>query len=598
MFDKIPKYLFYPPIRRIDSDTPIYLGEQISSVDVASNIDRGSQLALEVCQQIDDEISPVLNRSAETEKMRFALALAFYKARIQTTIYLNLAQALEYCSGDLIGAAVECPDVVLDNCIHSHFRFPEIVKKLLPDWCAIEIRSVAPTASPTSISHLPSFLQRIIQKIHLAKNNPWRAWNRLVDAFHIIAIRFFTALKVGFDGKGGRILMFHPYLILHDIGIRGFRNNELLLCSEESFSSKRLTKGQREFDSVADNIRNRFGAEETISREHIVRSLLADDILREMSFCLWEKNFLAKLIGLRCEVERRPVVFGIWSISPVSGFGSILFEFLMSHGVPVIGYQHGGPNECQYHAGLMPELMRCTDFVSWGGSEEDLARISPREHLPCRIHPFGWMNTVYQTPKREMDFDLLFPITNTMHMFEGGMIREKAESLFERQIRLLDYLEGLSGVRIAVKPFPGANKWNCGVFDRLVKLRNVKVFWNIPLVSFIKRYRFQGVIIEFPSKPLYESLSLDVEIFLHLDSVLKIESVALDELEKRVHCFSGVDPMMRSIDAFLRGELPSRRDDRFCRHYVSRPGAKENFLQLVRDMLQKTDKQSSFSAQR
>jgi hypothetical protein len=116
-------------------------------------------------------------------------------------------------------------------------------------------------------------------------------------------------------------------------------------------------------------------------------------------------------------------------------------------------------------------------------------------------------------------------------------------------------------------------------------LRNVKVFWDISLVSFIEKYRVHGVLIEHPSTPLYEVLNLDVEIFLHLDSVLKIESLAFEELERRVYCFHSVDPMIQAIDTFLAGILPRRRDERFYRHYVSRPETKEHYLGLVDELL-------------
>ena len=379
--------------------------------------------------------------------------------------------------------------------------------------------------------------------------------------------------------------MFSPYLALHDFGEDCFAQYELHLCSEQSFATGQLAAGRSEFKLLAEDICKRARAEEKTSLAHAVRSLLIDDILQDMAYCLWDKNYLAKLILLRQDAQARPVSLGIWCLPPVFQFDGMVFEYLMSCGVPVIGIQHGGLNGCQAHVEMMtPDLLRCTDYVTWGCTKEDLVRLFPRETLPCRIHPLGWVRPIRKNIKKHADFDLLFPLTCTLNMLDSAMVREKPELLLEKQIRLLDYLDGLSGVKVAVKPFPNANQWNCDLYDKLMTLRNVQVFWDISLVSFIEKYRFRGVLIEQPSTPIYEVLDLDVEIFLHLDSVLEIETPAFEELERRVYCFREIDPMIRAMNTFLAGELPELRDEQFYRHYVSRPATKENFLGLVDEL--------------
>lgn len=583
MINNIPKDLFYPAIRNVNSGTTIYLGEQISSADTARNIDKGARLARELCQQIDDEIAPLLNRLAGTQKMRFALPLAGYKAQLQAIIYFNIAHELDARSTELTGATLECTDTLLDRCIQSRFRFSDVIKRMLP-CCTIKIQ---PATRLTLVS--ASHFQRACKKVNLAKNNPGKAWNRVAEAFYVFFIRFFAYLSsaVG-NKKAGKILMFPPYLILHKFGASAFKKYELFLCSERTFKAEYTTEDKNKFDSIADALRNHSLSEGETLSEQAVRSLLVDDILSEISYCLWNKNYLSNLICLRSKLHSMKIGLGIWSMPPISGFDSILFEFLRCHGIPVIGNQHGGPNECQHHAGLKPDLTLCTDFASWGCTEDDIARLSPQEHSSCRIHPLGWANEICATAKHGPDFDLLFPLTNTMHMFDGGLIREKPELLLEKQLRLLEYLEKLQGVRIAIKPFPNANQSNCGVYDKLTKLRNIKVFWNISLMSFIEKYRFRGIILEHPSKPLYEVLHLDAEIFLHTDSVLEIESLAFGELEQRVHCFHSIGTMIQAIDNFLTGKLPQRRDEQFYRHYVSRPGTKEKFLSLVDELYKGT----------
>jgi hypothetical protein len=563
----------------IGSEEAIHLSERIPSVDVANNIAAASQLARDLCSQIDEQISPLLNELSGTCNMRFAWALAGYKAHLQAVFYLNLAQALESCHSKLNGQVITCPNVPLNELIHSKFQLPEVVKRLL-------LHSVV-DVEPTPV--LPAFRLSLFQKfwgkIILIKNNPSRTWGRILGASHVFVIRLDALIKDRHGNKKGRILMSPPYLALHDFGAKSFEQYKLLLCSEHSFNTSKMLAGRSEFDLLAERICGQPRADGKSFLTQVVSCLLVNDIFQELAYCLWDKNYLAKLIRLRRELNAHPVSLGIWCIPPVFNFDSLAFELLMSCGVPVIGNQHGGLNGCQHHTEMMiPDLLRCTDFVSWGCSKEDIQRVFPQEQIPCRIHPLGWHRIIRSTTRQQKDFDLLFPLTNTLNMLNGGMVREKPGLLLEKQVSLLEYLDGLHDIKIAVKPFPSADQWNCGVYDRLMKLRNVEVFWDVSLVSFIEKYHFCGVIIEHPSTPLYEVLNLDVEIFLHLDSVLKIESHAFEELERRAHCFHSIGPMIQAIDNFLTGKLPRRRDEQFYRHYVSRSGTKEKIFSLMDEL--------------
>lgn len=576
-------HLFYPALNLTATGETIYLGEQLSSDEVSNNIIEGRRLAYELCQQIDDEIGSMLNRIAGTQNMRFAVPLAGYKAFVQAVTYRNIFQALQHCSKALTGRKLECEDTLLDMHIHSRFHFFEIIKEMLSEDVLV-VPCVTSSAHPPK----PSIFHRIGKILNLVRKNRGKAWRKFVTVGYVTGIQILTTIRSKFGArKHAKILIYYPYLVLQNFGARTFSNYNLFFCSESNFIGKKTTVCKNEFDLIADSIRNRLPYAVEMKSEQIIRKFLVDDILREIDFCLWEKGYLEKLKHFRRKLgDANSIDIGIWSMPPVKGFNRILFEFLRSRGIPVLGHQHGGPNECQPSAGLMSELILCTDFVSYGCSEEDIRRISPQEVIPCQIHPLGCSKIICSAQRSKADFDLLFPLTNTMHLFEGGLIREKPELLLEKQLNLLEYLDGLSNVRIAVKPFPNASRANCGVYDKLLQMRNVVVLWDTSLISCIEKYRFRGVVLEHPSTPLYEVLHLDTEIFLVMDSVLKMEDLAFAELERRVHCFRSIMPMTQAIDDFLVGKLTPRRDNTYYEHYVSRPNTREKFSILLNNLVQ------------
>lgn len=568
-------YYLDPGIRRRPDDSAIFICEQVSSDDAGHNIAVASKLSRELCSKLDEFISPWLNKIAGTQDIRFFFSIASYPAYLQAIIYLNLNQALNVLGKNGDRVILRCPDVRSDRqVIFSNITFPQAVQHLLGgkvfdvEPVPIFHHPVAPTGNLNLLMRALKYPNKGVRRICEWLDIKWYGWASSHDQ--------------------PTILFFKPFIPLREMGRAAFGNYNLLLADEDTFppDPKEISSEIRlNYDTLIEDAKVRILADKDANWLGGVMSLVLDDILSEVSHCLWEKQYFRRLLTLYCELERQKPRLGIWSVPPTFGFGRLVFECLKSRKIPVIGLQHGGLFGNQHnHEMMIPDLMRCSHYVSWGFTAEDVARTFPQEQPDAHIHPLGWFRTIRPKNKVEFDFDLVFPLTNTMSIMEYGMTREKPELLLARQERLIDYLDSLENVRVAIKPFPGANLRNCGVWGRLKSLRHSRVIWNISFSSFIEKYRVRGVVIEHLSTPIYEAIGLDVEIFCHLDSVLKVEKHALSLLEKRAHCYKSVEDMVGGIDLFIRGGGVSLRDNSFYNHFVSKPDAKNAFLAMINDL--------------
>ena len=148
---------------------------------------------------------------------------------------------------------------------------------------------------------------------------------------------------------------------------------------------------------------------------------------------------------------------------------------------------------------------RCDYFIGYGYSGEDLRRVFPDKELNTEIVPFGKV-TFPKIKTRRKQIDILYPITNTVSMFEGGMHRFPPDRLTERQVMLLEYLNTLTSRTIYVKPFVNVNPSNLSVFPVMKKMNNLRVCSGLLLSELLEQYSPRAVIMELPSQPLYEIL--------------------------------------------------------------------------------------------
>jgi hypothetical protein len=314
----------------------------------------------------------------------------------------------------------------------------------------------------------------------------------------------------------------------------------------------------------------------------LIDTLLADI---EKDFRKNIRKYISAIFSLESAAERYPISLAIWGNPPVSGTKALIFEYLSSKGVTVLGGQHG----CLYGEANVPwhfdsDFNRCDYFISYGFTEADVSRIYPDKKATCIFLPFGANQPISSSRKKEIG--ILFPITNSMSIFYGGMSRISPEKLARRQVELLEYLNSLSDCKIVVKPFLYSSFDNLAPLVRLGELTRCKMVNKVTLKEFLQKYSPRAVLIEYPSQPLFDCLHLDAEIFLMNDPVNPYEKKALELLRKRVHYAESVEEIIEKINMFLNGKLEKRRDDSFYKHYVYKEHRKERILRQIDELVQ------------
>ncbi len=281
---------------------------------------------------------------------------------------------------------------------------------------------------------------------------------------------------------------------------------------------------------------------------------------------------------------RYTIRLGVWGNSPVSWQRSLIAEYLLQQNKPVIGYQHGGLFANLYNDDVfLCDLSRCTDYVSYGFDKNDVAKVYPDKNMDgLTIHALGSTKCNRKAKSCRPVIDILFPITNTISMLEGGMKRNAPDIIARTQVELIRGLAALSGCRIAVKPFPHSDYENLAALPVLEKVKNIDVIRDLSLTTVLNIYNIKAIVFEHHTTTLYEALAYDLEIFLvNNDAVRPLEAGALDDLKKRVHYFESVRAMMPALELFLAGKLEKKRDSSFYDHHVHREGTRNKAFKLV-----------------
>ncbi|MCX5796575.1 MAG: hypothetical protein NTY77_13860 [Elusimicrobia bacterium] len=303
-------------------------------------------------------------------------------------------------------------------------------------------------------------------------------------------------------------------------------------------------------------------------------SAIREDFTGRIAQCLRTVLFLKEVNA------RYPISLGIWGNS--MGFQKYLvFEYLRSSGIKVLGTQHGNCYVDQISPwNFACDFDRCSHFISWGFTEDDLARAYPRAEPRPKIFPLGRALPAKRAAAKRR-IDIVFPLTFTQPMLAGGCATSRPDALADNQVRILEYLNSLEGLSIYVKPFPFPNPGNCAILPVLKRLPNLRVIDDISFTRFLEEYSPRIVIVEFPASPLYDVRHLDAEIFLMPDAMNPFETQALSELKERVHYCESVEELASQLGLFLKGRLEPRQDPTFFDHYMRQGDPRKAILGLI-----------------
>jgi len=281
------------------------------------------------------------------------------------------------------------------------------------------------------------------------------------------------------------------------------------------------------------------------------------------------------------------IQLGIWGNSPAFGFKALAFEYLLKSNVKIIGAQHGncyGDQPVVRQKDL--DYTRCTHYFSFGFTQEDFYRFLPFKNINIQILPYGRVST--KLSSSPILIDILFPITISFSSLSHTSVVSSPDKIFNYQLKILEKLNTLIGLNIHVKtyPYPSLSIYPFEMIES--KLNHLKFIKNIYLTDYLNQYVPKIAIIELPSTPFYDilHLELDTEIFMLSDSINPFEEVALKELQKRVYYFENVEDLLQSLDLYLAGKRPKKRDNTFLNHYIAKPNTKEKIIAKIHELVE------------
>lgn len=530
-----------------------------------------SQRVDHILQALDSRIAPVINHELSL-KMRYFTPLYAYLGK-----YCYCGYSFFISSINKIIVKYNLDKIIVYNARSNTFfanasSLEEILSGLFDNIKIVFISS--PDVAANKLKIIKQNIDKLIFK------NPSYVFDRIVDLYYK---EIMPRLEVFNDIKINILLIDNLYDLMFLKNALSQYNVFHFLPKEDRLWGKRdllLGRGWKNIFSSAPQRHlpippHLFDLPLTGNLDQIFVTDIKADFLTNID------HYLEDLGALQSFQGRWPVSLAIWGNSPITGLKALVVEYLRSAGIPVLGSQHGALFGDAYEPWHFDsDFNRCDFFVSYGFTGEDLRRLYPDRDIKMKVLPFG-ASSPNRSARVKTPIDIVFPLTNSLSSFEGGMVRALPDRLAETQIALLEYLDSLTDLDIYIKPFMFSGDHNSAVIPVLQRMKHVKIVDYMPLNSFLNKYHPKVILVEFPSSPLYDALHLDSEIFLLDNPIIPFDKTALEQLQKRVHYCQDVFEMIAKVDLFLKGGLKKKRDQSFYHHYMSKDNTQGNILSLI-----------------
>jgi hypothetical protein len=249
---------------------------------------------------------------------------------------------------------------------------------------------------------------------------------------------------------------------------------------------------------------------------------------------------------------------------------NLVVELMLAAGVPVLGRQHGA-NYVDQDLGTIhfdSDFNRCTEYFSYGFGPDEFAATYPHSNARCKFIPAGGPSLA--VGQRAARVDIAFPIMSCHSLFDWCRMSEAA--LARHQSLILAAMEARRDLSCVVKPLLNFTQDDFAHTQTLRSLRHVRVA-HTSWTRFLERRRPRLVVLELASTSLYQTLPLDIDIFLMLDPVFPFNEQALALLRRRVHVFSTIEQMTDAIGEYGSKDVARLRDPTFHETFVNRGSA-------------------------
>lgn len=552
-------------LKEVHSITCVPLSSLVSDGEMKETIAQGYQRVEEILNSMDQEMASQINRLYDLN-LRYFFPLYLYYGKIHYIAYQFLFCTITKIIGQYGLRRVVFYRFVPNELLNVTTDIGKIRSAFSPE---IIIETIENGKRNTDVGRKYAKYVRVLKRI--MKDPSKFDWKKLLDKFSVNRADPLSTTKK-------TILLFKELYEFQYLPEELQSEFNVLLYQE----GNNAPLGFADNDELQVKHLNDFlDTRSAQMQRNTLESIFVQDILED--FRRNVPNYLKTVLLLKKIHASNPISLGVWGNPPVCGAKSLVFEFLRSEGVPVMGGQHGGGyGDTLLQKHFDSDYRRCDYFISYGFTEEDLKRGHPDRKIDAQILSVGRPQRTYvQSNLHRKKVDLLFPMTNCKSFFSGGMVRILPHVLTQRQIRILEYLDSLKDCSVIVKPFINASYDNCSVMPLLTRLRNVQVLNHLSLKDTLKQYEPRAVVIEYPSTPLYDVLELDTEIFLMNAIIGDFENQALEELQRRVHYAEEIDKFIDQVDLFLKGRLEKKRDNMFAEHYLKKGDTRNKVLDLV-----------------
>jgi hypothetical protein len=321
--------------------------------------------------------------------------------------------------------------------------------------------------------------------------------------------------------------------------------------------------------------------------DELFKSIISDDF--HSRFIDYVLPFL-KVMEL---TKAHPLLGGVYSTTPpiYPSTSTLLTDYLLCKGLPVIGRQHGGNYGIEqiFPRHFDSDYWWCTHFLSYGFTINDLLESTPQGKPRCIITPIGTPHSykpasLFNSDKQRNRYDILFPITNASY-FHQDTLRVPPAVLARHQSELLVFLDQFTHSRILVKPFTSFTTDNFACSQLLKHSNHITVNETISFLYCLEHYKIGCIILEYLSSPLFECLKYDVEVIALTNEVVPYNHTASRLLSKRVHLVTTLEKMKVKITQYLDGALPVLRDTAFADKYLRDGGTDQAIGSVIQSIL-------------
>lgn len=521
-----------------------------------------SDLADKVLKSLDDKISPLLN-NVTGFGMRYFWPLYSYIGKFRLSGYIYFRQALDKVMNECKGA-----EIIVYNQVFDNFLTTATDTKYFLDLFFPGLDSEVISSGDTGDTNNKTVIKDLYHKLDIGKISRYTR-GKLDDGLAYLKTFSFSKDKA-------TLLLYEPLYDLKFLRKRLGKHNLLYFKNEKClFSGADPVKKEPKFDiSFLEKCFSQFE-----ENDPAIKIFLKD--IKE-DFCGRIGDSLRVLAIVDKLNDKYPITLGIWGNPAISGQKALVFEYLRSRGIKVLGAQHG----CSYGDQFEPwhfdsDFKRCDFYVSYGFEYADLVRLYPGNQIDTEILPYGSARLNDRIAEgKSANIGVLFPLARNASIFQSG-VKIPVHELTERQVKILNFLNSLNGVVAYVKPSTGSNYRNCSIIPMLKRLKKIKVIDYMSLELFLTKLTPRVVILDCPASPLLEVIHLDVEIFFMHNPLAPFEKEALEKLKKRVYYCEDTDELISKLGLFLEGKLGHKRDDEYYNHYVYKKDTKEMILTKV-----------------